>query len=202
MRVEQKIAGDDLLTGIGGQAVDARQVCDGSLGMAADDAVLAVHRHTRKVADVLVGAGQLVKKRRLAAVLVAGQREPERLAFWNFGPALAVMVAGGLAQLAHAGVGHRGVALLTAGGAVRLVDVLHFDFRRVVQPQRQLIAAQLDLDGVAHRCDLAQGDLGAGGQAHVQQVVAQLTLAADGTQYSILPDFQIRQCHIYNPLSL
>ena len=99
-------------------------------------------------------------------------------------------------------MGHRGVALLTAGGAVRLVNVLHFDFRRVVQPQRQLIAAQLDLDGVAHRRDLAQGDLGAGGQAHVQQVVAQLALAADGTQYSILPDFQIRQCHIYNPLSL
>ena len=202
MRVEQKIAGDDLLTGIGGQAVDARQVGDGSLGMAADDAVLAVHRHTREVADVLVGSGQLVKKRRLAAVLVAGQREPERLAFGNFGPVLAVMVAGGLAQLAHAGMGHRGVALLTAGGAVRLVDVLHFDFRRVVQPQRQLIAAQLDLDGVTHRRDLAQGDLGAGGQAHVQQVVAQLALAADGTQYSILPDFQIRQCHIYNPLSL
>ena len=153
MRVEQKIAGDDLLAGIGGQAVDARQVGDGSLGRAADDTVLAVHRHTREVADVLVGAGQLVKKRRLAAVLVAGQREPERLAFGNFGPALAVMVAGGLAQLAHAGVGHRRVPCLAAGSAVRFVDIVHFDLGGISQPLIHYEAAFSRAQQAAERCN-------------------------------------------------
>ena len=37
--------------------------------------LFAVHRHTREIADVLVGAGELVEEGRLAAVLVARQRK-------------------------------------------------------------------------------------------------------------------------------
>ena len=107
------------------------------------------------------------------------------------------MVAGCLAQLAHTGVGDRGVALLAAGGAVSLVDILHLDFGGIIQTQGQLITAQLYLNGVAHRRNLAQRDLGSGCQAHIQQVVAQLSLPADGAQHRILPDFQFCQCHMY-----
>ena len=60
------------------------------------------------------------------------------------------------------------MALLAAGGAVGLMDILDLDFCCIGKAQRQLIAAQLDLDGVAHRRDLTQRDLGAGGQAHIQ----------------------------------
>ena len=38
--------------------------------------------------------------------------------------------------------------------------------------------------------------ISASGQAHVQQVVAQLALAADGAQYRILPNFDFCQCHL------
>ena len=138
---------------------------------------------------MLVGAGQLVEKRSLAAVLVAGQRKVQRLPLGDLGTGLAVVVAGGLAQLTHAGVGYGSVALLAAGGAVGLMDILDLDFCCIGKAQRQLIAAQLDLDGVAHRRDLAQRDLGAGGQAHIQQMVAQLALPANGAQHGILPDF-------------
>ena len=43
--------------------------------MAADRAVLAVYRDTGKVADMLVGTGQLIEQRRFAAVLIAGKRK-------------------------------------------------------------------------------------------------------------------------------
>ena len=157
--------------------------------MAADRAVLAVYRDTGKVAHMLVGAGQLIEQRRFAAVLVAGQGKTQRLSFGDLTARLAVVVAGGLAQLTHAGVGYGSVALLTAGGAVGLMDILDLDFCCIGKAQRQLIAAQLDLDGVAHRRNLAQRDLGAGGQAHIQQMVAQLALPANGAQHGILPDF-------------
>ena len=73
--VEQKIPRDDFFARIGGERIDARQVDDRYAAPPADLAVLALHRHAREVADMLVGAGQLVKERRLAAVLVARQCE-------------------------------------------------------------------------------------------------------------------------------
>ena len=194
--LQDEIAGHDLLAGIGRERVDARQIGDSGLGMAADDAVLAVHRHAGEIAHVLVGTRQLVEQRRLAAVLVAGQRKGQRRALGQGRARLARVVAGRFAKLAHAGVGHRGVARLAAGGAVGVVHVVHRDLGRVVQAQRQLIAAQLHLHGVAHRGHLAQRHLGAGGQAHVQQVVAQLACAAHRADHSVLADLQFCQCHI------
>ena len=189
MRVQQKITRDDLLAGIRRQGIDTRQIGDGGLAVAADNAVLAVHRHTGKVADVLVGAGKLVEKCRFTAVLVAGQGKAQRAALGNLRTILAVMIAGGLAQLAYAWVGDGRVPLLTAGGAIRFVDIFHFNFRGVCQAQSQLIPTQLHLDRVAHRCDLAQGDFGAGGQPHIQQVMTQFALPANRAQHSILPNF-------------
>ena len=81
------------------------------------------------------------------------------------------------------------VWLLTAGGAIRFVDIFHFNFRGVCQAKGQLIPTQLHLDRVAHRCDLAQGDFGAGGQPHIQQVMTQFALPANRAQHSILPNF-------------
>ena len=144
---------------------------------------------------MLVGAGQLVEQRGFAAVLVAGQGKGERCALGNGRTRLAVVVAGRAAQLAHAGVGDGGMPLLAGGGAVGAVDVLHRDFRGILQPQGQFIAAQLHLDGVAHGGYLAQRDFGTGGKPHIQQVVAQFSCAADGLDQRILPDFQFRQCH-------
>ncbi len=163
--------------------------------MAADYAVLAVHRHAGEIAHVLVGTGQLVEQGGFAAVLVACQGKGQRCALGQRRPGLAGMVTLGLAQFTHAGVRHRGVALFTAGGTVTAVHVLHRDAGGVVQPQGQLVPAQLHLDGVPHGGYLAQGDLGAGGQAHIQQVVPQFAGAANGLDHGVLADLQFCQCH-------
>ena len=99
------------------------------------------------------------------------------------------MVAGRFAQFAHAGVGDRGVAALIAGGTVGFVNVVYLDFSGIRQAQRQLVAAQLQFNGVAHGGNLAQGHLGTRRKPHIQQVMAQFALAADGAQDGILTDF-------------
>ena len=73
--IEDKIAGDDLLLRIRTQGVDARQVDDGAALLVAHLAHLLVDGHARKVAHVLVGTGEGVEQRRLAAVLVADKRK-------------------------------------------------------------------------------------------------------------------------------
>ena len=131
----------------------------------------------------------MVEQRRLAAVLVARQGKLQRLPLGDDRAVFAVVVAGRLAQLAHTGVGHGGVASLITGGAVGFVHIFHFDFGGVRQAQGKLIPAQFQFDGVAHGGNLAQGHLGARRKTHIQQVMAQFALAADGAQDGILTDF-------------
>ena len=100
---DDEIPGDDLLHGIGAEGIDAGQVYDGHVAvlighrlallllpahppgkahvgllavvMVQHGASFLLHRHAGPVAHVLIGAGQLIEKGRLAAVLVARQRE-------------------------------------------------------------------------------------------------------------------------------
>ena len=154
-------------------------------------AVLAVHRNAGKVAHMLVGAGQLVEQRGFAAVLIAGQGKGQRCTGGNGGAGFALVVAGGFVQLANAGVGYHLVALFAGGGAVRCVHAVNFNFLRIGQAQGQLITAQLHFNGVPHGGRFAQRYLGAGGQPHIQQVVAQLALTAYHADDCILPNVQV-----------
>ena len=52
--------------------------------MISDYSVFFVYCYTRKIADMLIRAGKLIEKRRLAAVLVADKRERQRPALWNY----------------------------------------------------------------------------------------------------------------------
>ena len=100
---DDEISGDDLLHGIRTEGINARQIDDGHVAvlighrlallllpahppgkahvgllavvMVQHGAGLLLHRHAGPVAHMLVGAGQLIEKSRLAAVLVARQRE-------------------------------------------------------------------------------------------------------------------------------
>ncbi len=71
--VQYVVPRDDLLLGIGTQGVDARQVHHGALLVLPYLAGFLVHRHAGEIPHVLVGAGQSIEQRSLAAVLVARQ---------------------------------------------------------------------------------------------------------------------------------
>ena len=181
---DDELSGNDLLAGIRRHGVDARQVGDFGLRVSLDGAALAVHRHTRKVAHVLVGAGELVEQGGLAAVLVARQRKGQGLILRQGMLALLGVVLAALAKtrvlhhfFRHRGVHRRG---LFGGG--------HGDLCRVVQTQGQLIAVDAQLHGVTHGRQLYQRDLCPGDQTHIQKMLPQCACTAHSIYYGAFSD--------------
>ena len=70
---DQVIPGHHFLQGVGGQGINAGQVGDGYISLLFQLALFFLHGDTGPVAHILVGAGQGVEQRGLAAVGVARQ---------------------------------------------------------------------------------------------------------------------------------
>lgn len=138
---------------------------------------------------MLVRARQLVKKRRLAAVLVARERERQQLVIRQRVLALAHMVA---AALAETWMVRRLVRDVDDRMLVRLPlrQLLDADLLRIVDAQRQLILVDAELDRVPHRGELHQRDLRPRYHAHVEEVLPQRPLPADRAHHRPLPGFQ------------
>ena len=71
----QIAAGHHFLQGIGGQRIDARKILDHHLPVAFEATFLFFHRDAGPVAHILIGTGQRIEQRCLAAVRVAGQSD-------------------------------------------------------------------------------------------------------------------------------
>ena len=71
--LDQVSTGDDLLQRVGRQGVDTGQVLDDDILIALQLAFLLFHGNAGPVANVLVGAGQVIEQGSLAAVRVTGQ---------------------------------------------------------------------------------------------------------------------------------
>ena len=141
---------------------------------------------------MLVGAGQLVEQRGLAAVLVAGEGEGQRRALGEGMLGFLLMEAAALAQT---GV-RNGRAPLGRRQGNSVADVLDFDFLRVRKTQRQLVAVNAQLHRVAHRRELDHGHVAVGDKTHVEKMLPQCAFAADRTDGCGLADGQIFECHI------
>ncbi len=189
---EHEVPAHQLLAGVGGHGIDARQVGDERVGLAADHAVLPVDGHAGEIADVLVGAGELVKERGLAAVLVADQRERERRPLRE---RVAAALGVELALLAQTGVGGLPAAAGAARRLGRSFNGLHADLLTVREPQRQLVAVHAQLHGVAHRRELHRRDLRAGDHAHIQKMLPQRAFPAHGEDPCALAGSQIFDRH-------
>ena len=193
---QQKLPRDHLLAGVWRHGVDARQVRDLRFRMAADAPVLAVHRDAGEIAHVLARSSELVEQRGLAAVLVAHERERHGLAL---GQRMLVGLVVEPAALAEAGVRQRLLLVEEAPharSAAAVGDgtlVLHLDPPRVVEAQRQLVAMDAHLHGVAHGRVLHHGDVDLRDDAHVQEVLAQRSLAADRDHRGRVPEGKVVQ---------
>ena len=171
MVLHQKVPGDNFLVGIGRQGIDARQIRDGGFGMVADGAVFPVHGDPREIAHVLVGTGELVEESGFAAVLVACQGEGQRTL-----PDDRLLAP----ALADTGVGDGSDPPLGRMGLLPIdVDILNFNIFSLIQPQRQFIPAQSDLDRVPHGGYFLQYNFRFGRQAHIQQMVPKGPVSAD-----------------------
>ena len=154
--------------------------------MLPNHAVLAVHRNAGEIADMLIGAGQAVEHRRFAAVLVSGKRKGERrsLRQWVL-PRLDVVFA----ALAKTGV-RRSADRLRLCFLRCLIHERNLNVLRVCQPKRQLIPMDFQFHGISHRSQLDHRNLGSRDQAHIEKMLAQRALSANGEDFRCLPRFQ------------
>ena len=189
--LQHEVAGDQLLAGIGRHGIDAGQIGNNRVRLSQDRAVLAVDRHTREIAHVLFGARQLVEQRCLAAVLVADQRKRQHGALGQRIAAAFRMETSAFTETEMLAHGFRRVRLLPH----RIGGRFHFDLVRVVKPERQLISVETDLDRIAHRRVLHNFDIGAGNDAHIQEMLAQSAAPADCQHTCGLAFFYFLQCH-------
>ena len=141
---------------------------------------------------MLIGAGQLVEQRSLAAVLVACQRKGQRgllrqrmLIFLDMKPA----------ALTQTGMLTVKAARRRGGRPSDSIYRCDLDLPGVRQPKRQLIAVYPQLHGVAHGREFYQRHLRAGDQAHVQKMLAQGALSAHCRDPGRLADLQLVQHH-------
>ena len=91
-------------------------------------------------------------------------------------------------------------ALAGTRGVVHVVHLGERDVGGVVAAQGELVAAQADLERVAHRGALHQRDLDAGREAHVEDVLAQRGLVAvDRRDYRVLANLELVKVHAGGP---
>ena len=184
---QDELAAYYLLACIGRKRVDARQIGDGGVCVPLDLAVLAVHRHAWEVAHMLVGAGELVEKRRFAAVLVAGEGKAQGRGLGKGRRPLAARARGLLAERRMSRCARLRVLARTVMG---VVHVRERDARGVGSAQRELVAAQTNLERIAHRSVLHHGHFGAGGEPHIEDVLPQDGIAGiDRFDDGVLADF-------------
>ena len=157
MLVKDKLAADDLFARVRRERIDAGQVGNARLGVVADGAIFAVDRHAGKVADVLVGARKLVEQRGLTAVLVAGEGKMQRCALGHgrLGSTRRIrpFAQGRVIRRADCGVNAR--------AGIGVVHIHELNACGIVLAQRQLVAAQANLERIAHGGILHHGNFGA-----------------------------------------
>ena len=103
------------------------------------------------------------------------------------------------AALAQTGVLRRGEALGAGRVAFRAARRADFNLLRVVHAKGQLVAVNPKFNRVAHRRELDERDLCAGDDAHIQKMLAQRALAANGRHRCRFADRQVFQCHALAP---
>ena len=136
-------------------------------------ALLLLHSDPRPVAHILVGTGQGVEESGFAAVGVAGQGDTHGAAVVGGGIVCRAVYLQLVGVVLHLPPGHFRVRDMpghgVAGGGGLALGLPHDDLGGVCLSQGQLVSSEADLQRVAQRRDFGDGDLGAGGKAHVDQ---------------------------------
>ena len=185
---QDKIPGNDLFTGIGGHGIYARQIRDECPLLPAYLPVLTVYRNTREVSHMLVGSGQLVKQRGLAAVLITDQSKRQRGALRQRILRLLFMITSFFSQTRMLRFCPRSVIAGARRGSEWLQN---FSFRRsfencirrdplrICKPQGQFIAVYPELHRIPHRRIFYQFNLCPRDQSHIQKMLAESPFSAN-----------------------
>ena len=175
---QNKTAGNDLFAGIGRERIDSGQIGDPCVGIVSDLAVFAVNGDAGKISHMLIGAGELIEQCGFAAVLIPRQGEGQ---FRSRGQGVFIgfyMVFTAFAQPRMGAV----LSVMKFGRCFggRFGNLFDFDLFGVGHTQCQFVSVNAEFHGVSHRRVFHQRDFGAGNDAHIKNMLAQRTFAADG----------------------
>ena len=189
--VQDKIPGNDLLTGIGGHGVNAGKVSHKSVLFSADRSILSVYGYTGEITNMLVGAGKLIEKCCFATVLVASQCKGKQGILRQRIFIIFIMEP---STFTKTGVRHH----LFVKGRIRrpgrvngIPDRIDFYFFCVGKPQGKLIAVDPYFYRITHRCIFYHGDIRFRDNSHVKEMLAQGTLPANRKNRGTFADRQI-----------
>ena len=157
---------------------------------------------------MLIGPGELVEERRLAAVLVSRQRECQLRALRQRMLRGGVVVAAALAQAGMLDMvvdpillrARRFAFFASLRLTLRGFDLLFrrradLDLIRVRDPQRKVISVDHQLHGISHRRVFHYFDRRSRDHAHIQKVLPQGARSAHFGHYGALADLHIFDCH-------
>ena len=173
---KNEVTRDDFLAGVWAHGIDAWKVRDHRVALVADFTVLAVDRDTGEVSHVLVGTGQLIEQGGLTAVLVSHQGKAQACALGKWILGRGIMES---AFLSEAGVFY--IFLLRPFFAIFLFFYKgDFYVRGIGKSESELIAVDADLHGIAHGGKFDYRDFRARNHSHIQKMLPQLALSANG----------------------
>ena len=161
--------------------------------MLLDTSGLPVHSNAREVSNMLVGTGQLIKERSLAAVLITCERKRENLSFRKRLLSCLLVVLTTLTK----------TRVMLVVGVIMMMfypSPLSYFFDLyllcIMFSERKLITMNAELDRIAHRSVLNESHLHTGDNSHVQKVLPQRTLSSYRRNYAGRTDRQISKCHL------
>ena len=148
-----------------------------------DRSILTIHRNTRKITDMLVRAGELVKQCCLSTILISHQRigkhRPLRqriLILFGMIPSL----------LTKPRMCDRLQTFFSGMTSCSLVNWRNLDLICLCQTKCQFIAVNLQFHRISHWRKLYHRHLCSGNHSHVQKVLSQRTLSSNCTDHSTL----------------
>ena len=194
--IQNKVPGYQFLSRIGRHGINSWEIRDKGIGLSSDHTVLSIHRDAGEVSDMLVGAGELIKKRCLPTVLITHQRESE---FRPLRERISCSLGMEFSLLPQAGMRRLTGTLARFLPFLRSIQQANGDFFCVSQPQGQFIAMDPHFHRIPHRRKLDQRQLRAGDHAHIQKMLSKGALAADRLNPGALPGLQIPDRHSHSP---
>ena len=140
-----------------------------------DRTVFPVNRYARKIADVLVGAGQLIKECCFSTVLVSDQSISQYRAVRKRMLTAFFMI---FAALAKPRMFPLEMFLFRKWMFSFLRNFFNLDLLGICKTQCQFIAMDFQLHRITHRSHFLDRDLCTGDHAHIKKVLTKSTFAA------------------------
>jgi len=137
--------------------------------MPPDNAVLAVHSHTRKISHMLLGTSQLIKQRSFSAVLVSHQGKGQGFTLRQRIFLLSVVIFSPFSVSGMMFFRSRLFHRCRFG----LMSFANLNIPGIFQTYGQFVAVYAQFYGVSHRRILYNRDLGSLYQPHIEEVLAQ-----------------------------